>query len=73
VQQFLADEYRVVKEMLRENRVFVDAIAELLLQEAVVDQRGLMELAPSDACWRRAEADVATPKARTISSIRESC
>jgi hypothetical protein len=45
VQQFLADEYRVVKEMLRENRVFVDAIAELLLQEAVVDQRGLMELA----------------------------
>jgi hypothetical protein len=53
VQQFLAEEYREVKEMLSGNRAFVDAIAELLLKEAIVDQRALMKLAPSDAFWRR--------------------
>jgi len=45
VRGFLAKEYGVVMEMLAKHRLFVDAIAERLLADPMLDQATLMELA----------------------------
>jgi hypothetical protein len=73
VQQFLAEEYRVVKEILSGNRAFVDAIAELLMREAIVDQRGLMELASAPK-WCVEAAPRAVRRLAISSDVtRETC
>ncbi|MGH7653543.1 MAG: hypothetical protein ACREN6_02665 [Gemmatimonadaceae bacterium] len=45
VQEFLTTEYGVVKDMLAKHRPFVDAIAEQLLRDRIVDQGAVAELA----------------------------
>ena len=44
VREFLATEYGVVKRMLTANRPLLDAIAERLLVDAMVDQETLVAL-----------------------------
>jgi ATP-dependent Zn protease len=45
VREFLATEYAVVMKMLVEHRAFVDAIAERLLWDPILDQKTLTEMA----------------------------
>jgi ATP-dependent Zn protease len=44
VRDFLAAEYRIVKEMLAKHRLFLDAIAKRLMGETFVDQAELNEI-----------------------------
>ena len=44
IRQFLSDEYRVVLKQLADHRSLVDAIADRLMWDPIVDQGELMEL-----------------------------